>query len=95
VIKKLILTLSAIGISSGALAGGLAVDSHPYTCPALQSLIAAQGYVYIANPNFMDNVVANASFCSGDERAQVRSVPTIDNPQCLVNYCIPVFRTLD
>ena len=44
-------------------------------------------YVYINNPSFRDFVVANASYCSGGEIIQLRSVPTRDNPECLVNYC--------
>ena len=51
----------------------------------------AYGYVFIAQP-FGDFVVANASYCSGGERVQTRSVATADYPQCPVNYCIPIFK---
>ena len=68
-----------------ALAAG--VDSRAYTCPALQSLIATSRFVFINNPDFEDFVVAADTGCSGTDVVQVRSVPTIDTPQCIVNYC--------
>jgi len=54
-------------------------------------MIAAKGFIFINNPSFGDFVVANASYCGGGEGVpvQLRSVPTIDNPECLVNYCTP------
>lgn len=50
-------------------------------------MIAANRFVFINNPDFGDFVVANASYCSGSTVVQLRSVPTSDNPQCIVNYC--------
>jgi len=87
-IKRLALILGAMIFSSSAFPAG--IDSRTYTCAALHNLIAAQGFVFINNPTFEDFVVANASSCSGGGSAQIqlRSVPTIDNPECLVNYCI-------
>jgi hypothetical protein len=87
-VKRLAVILGAMAFSSSTFAAG--VDSHAYTCAALQALITAQGYVFINNPNFEDFVVANVSSCGGGGSAvlQRRSVPTIDNPECLVNYCI-------
>jgi hypothetical protein len=32
-------------------------------------------------------VVVNGSYCSAGEMLGLRSVPTSDNPECLVNYC--------
>ena len=86
-IKRLALILGAIALSSPAFSAG--IDSRVYTCAALQSLVTAQRFVYINNPNFGDFIVADVSYCSGGGSAQiqVRSVPTIDNPECLVNYC--------
>jgi len=71
--------------SSSASAVG--VDSRAYTCAGLQALVAANRFVFINYPSFMDFVVANAFYRSGGEVIQLRSVPTSDNPECLVNYC--------
>ena len=71
--------------STPAFAAG--IDSRAYTCPNLQALIVANRFVFINYPSFMDFVVANASYCSGGEIIQLRSVPTSDNPECLVNRC--------
>jgi len=83
--KRFVLVVGAMAFRSSALAVG--IDSHAYNCAELQGLIAASRYVYINNPSFRDFVVANASYCSGDEIIQLRSVSTRDNPECLVNYC--------
>ncbi len=85
--KRLALILGAMIYSSPASSAG--VDSQTYSCAALHSLIAAKGFVFINNPTFGDFVVANASYCSGGASAQLqlRSVPTTDNRECLVNYC--------
>jgi len=80
-----------MAFSSSAFAAG--IDSHSYTCAGLHSLIAAKGFVFINNPNFEDFVVANTSYCAGSGgvqlQLQLRSVPTTDTPECLVNYCPP------
>ena len=70
---------------STTLAAG--VDSRSYSCTALQTLVAANRFVFINTPGFDDFVVADASSCSGGEFLQRRTVPTTDNPECLVNYC--------
>jgi len=74
-------------LNSPAFAAG--IDSHAYTCPELQRLILSTGFVFINNPNFDDFVVSNASYCSGSEMLQLRTVPTKDLPECPVNYCPP------
>jgi hypothetical protein len=78
-----------MAFGSSAFAAG--IDSRGYTCAGLHSLIAAKGFVFINNPNFEDFVVANASSCAGSGgiqlQLQLRSVPTTDNPECLLNYC--------
>jgi len=79
--------LGAMALSSSASAAG--INSGAYTCPDLQALILARGFVFINNPDFGDFVVSNASLCGGSERIQLRSVPTTDRPECFVNYCIP------
>jgi hypothetical protein len=79
------LIAAAITFTSSAFAAG--VDSRAYTCDGLHALVAANRFVFINYPSFMDFVVANASYCSGGEIIQLRSVPTSDNPECLVNYC--------
>jgi hypothetical protein len=88
--RKLILAIgAALALLAPAYAAG--VDSRAYTCAALQSMIAARGFVFISQPAFGDFVVANVSYCSGGVGGgavlQVRSVPTSDNPECLINYC--------
>jgi hypothetical protein len=86
--KYLASVLLIMILSSPAFAAG--IDSHGYTCPALHALIQAKGFVFIGNPDFEDFVVANASYCSGGEIVQLRSVATSDRPECLVNYCVSV-----
>ena len=58
----------------------------------LHGIIAQQGFVFIGQPVFGDFVVAGPGFCSGGEYVQLRTVPTVDTPQCPVNYCIPTNR---
>ena len=77
--------VAAMNFSSSAYAAG--VHSRAYTCDGLHALVAANRFVFINYPSFMDFVVANASYCSGGEMLQLRSVPTSDNPECTVNYC--------
>ena len=77
--------VAAMAVCSSAYAAG--VDSRAYTCEGLHALVAANRFVFINYPSFMDFAVANSSFCSGGEIIQLRSVPTNDNPECLVNYC--------
>jgi len=88
--KKLAAALTVTAVSGSAFAEG--VDSRTVSCTALQGMIAAQGFVFLSNPSFQDFVVANISSCPGGGGGsgviQRRSVPTIDNPECLVNYCV-------
>jgi hypothetical protein len=71
--------------SSSAFAAG--VDSRAYTCDGLHALVAANRFVFINYPSFMDFVVANGSYCTSGEIIQLRSVPTKDSPECFVNRC--------
>ncbi len=87
-LRKLILAASvALPLLAPAHAAG--IDSRAYTCPALHGLVVANRFVFINNPTFGDFVVADASYCGGGGGARLvlRSVPTTDNPECLVNYC--------
>jgi hypothetical protein len=89
-LRRLILATGvALALLAPAYAAG--VDSRAYTCAALQSMIAARGFVFIGEPAFGDFVVANVSYCSGGVGGgairELRSVPTSDSPECLVNYC--------
>jgi hypothetical protein len=89
-LRKLILATSVtLTLLTPAYAAG--VDSRAYTCAALQSMIAARGFVFISQPAFGDFVVANVSYCSGGGGGgsilELRSVPTSDSPEYLVNYC--------
>jgi hypothetical protein len=79
------LIVAGMTASSSAFAAG--VDSRAYTCDGLHALVAASRFVFINYPSFMDFVVANGSICSAGEMLGLRSVPTSDNPECLVNYC--------
>ena len=84
--KRLALALSAMALSSSSFAAG--IDSRIYTCAGLQAVIMAQGFVFISQPAFGDFVVSNASYCGGAApQLQLRSVPTTDRPECIVNYC--------
>jgi hypothetical protein len=88
--KRLAIFMVAIAFNSSAFAAG--VDSRNYTCADLHALIQSQGFVFIGNPDFQDFVVANVSCCPGsgyDGYIQFRSVATRDNPECVVNYCMP------
>jgi len=83
--KRFLPAVFAMAVSSSAFATG--VDPRAYTCAGLHALVTANRFVFINYPSFMDFVVANASFCSAGEMLQLRSVPTSDNPECVVNYC--------
>lgn len=87
-VKRLALTLGVMALSSSAFAAG--INSRTYTCAALHGLVTAQRFVFINNPDFGDFIVADVSYCGGEgssAQIQVRSVPTTDDPECLVNYC--------
>jgi hypothetical protein len=75
-----------MALSSSTFAAG--IDSRVLTCANLQALITAKGFVFISQPAFGDFVVSNGYYCSGGSSIQTRSVPTTDNPECLVNYCV-------
>jgi hypothetical protein len=85
--KILALIAGAMVLATAASAAG--IDSRAYSCAALQSMVATKGFVYISQP-FGDFVVANISYCagSGSMLLQRRSVATVDQPECLVNYCM-------
>ena len=84
--KRLALT-GIVVLTLGLPASAAGIDSRAYTCAALQGLIAANRFVFISAPAFGDFVVADAYYCSGNETADPRSVPTSDNPGCPVKYC--------
>ena len=85
--KPIVLTIAALAFAPAAFAAG--IDSRAYACPQLQGLVAAYRFIFINNPNFDDFVVADVSSCSGSQIIIRRTVPTIDNPECIVNYCRP------
>ena len=80
-----VVAIPMIFASSGFAAG---VDSRAYTCAGLQALVATKGFVFIGNPEFQDFIVAGEYYCSGNERMDLRSIATSDNPQCPVQYCV-------
>ncbi len=77
--------LAAAASNASAFAAG--VDSRLYSCADVHALVAAHGFLFISQPAFGDFVVADGSFCGRNSVARLRSVPTRDNPECLVNYC--------
>jgi hypothetical protein len=85
--KRIAFILAVTSLGSSAFAAG--IDSHAYTCNDLHALIMEKGFVFINNPDFEDFVVANVSYCESGAFLQLRSVPTSDQPECLVNYCTP------
>ena len=86
-IKGLVLALAVMIAGHPVFAAG--IDSRAYTCGGLRSLIATHGYVFISQATFGDFVVANPSYCAGGHIVEPRSVATSDNPECVVNYCVP------
>jgi hypothetical protein len=86
--KRIGFILTVMILSSSTFAAG--IDSHSYTCTGLHTLIIAQGFVFINNPDFEDFVVANVSYCQRGGFLRLRSVATRDQPECLVNKCVPL-----
>jgi hypothetical protein len=84
--RKLALVIGFVLFSGTALAAG--IDPRAYTCASLQGFVATNRFVFIGLPSFQDFVVADGSVCGGGQIIQLRTVPTSDNPQCPVNYCI-------
>jgi hypothetical protein len=83
--KRVALALAVMALGPSAFAAG--IDSRAYSCPQLQGLIATYRFVFINNPSFDDFAVADHSQCSFSQIVIRRTVPTIDNPECIVNYC--------
>ena len=75
----------AVSLSTSAFAAG--IDSRSFSCGDLHNLIAARGFVFISQPAFGDFVVAGPYYCGRGEDLRLRSVPTLDRPECPINYC--------
>jgi hypothetical protein len=86
--KTLALSVAITAFSASALAAG--IDSRAYTCAGLHALVETNRFIFIGNPNFQDFVVSGPYYCGGGQYVQLRSVPTSDNPECTVNYCVSV-----
>jgi hypothetical protein len=84
--KILILAFATVAIL-GASACAAGIDSRTYRCGDLHSLIASRGFVFVSQPAFGDFVVASPYYCGGGEFLTSRVVPTLDRPECPVNYC--------
>jgi hypothetical protein len=82
-----ILALAAMLMLAGLAARAAGVDSRTMNCAGLHSLIAEHGFLFIGQPAFGDFAVANGRYCSAGQYVQLRSVPTLDAPECLINYC--------
>jgi len=78
--------LGTLAINAPAFAAG--VDSRNYSCGGLQALIRQHGFVFLGNPDFQDFVVAGQYQCGSASIVQWRSVPTNDQPECIVNFCV-------
>ena len=63
------------------------IDSHAYSCAGLHAVINANHWIFISNPDFEDIVVADARECGFAGYLEWRSVPTTDNPECIVFRC--------
>jgi hypothetical protein len=91
-VRRSLMIAAGVALALFAPAYAAGVDSRAYTCAALQSMIAARGFVFISLPAFGDFVVANVSYCSGVGGGggvlQLRSVATTDSPECVVNCCV-------
>ena len=83
-IKTPAFIIAAILSTSASAAG---IDSRSYSCGNLLNLIASRGFLFISQPAFGDFVVAGPYYCGGGEFLQLRSVPTLDRPECIVNFC--------
>lgn len=84
--RRLAVIAGAMTLTCSAWAAG--IDSRTYTCAALHSLIEERRFVFISQATFGDFVVADVSYCSRGAFIQLRSVPTSDTPECIVNYCV-------
>jgi hypothetical protein len=73
----------------GTAANAAGIDSRTYRCADLHALVLARGFVFISEPAFGDFVVSGPYYCTGGQRLRLRSVPTLDRPECTVNYCEP------
>lgn len=78
-----------VGAMISATANAAGIDSRSYSCAGLHALITARGFVFISQPAFGDFVVAGPYYCSGGQTLRLRSVPTLDRSECIVNYCEP------
>ena len=76
-----------ITVILGTSASAAGIDSRSYKCSDLHNLIAAMRFVFISQPAFGAFVVAGPYYCGGGEFLTVRVVPTLDRPECPVNYC--------
>ena len=56
------------------------------TCSEAMALVKNEGDVIIAAGAAPERFVSNPGQCSGAEIAELRFVPTRDNPQCPVGY---------
>ena len=84
--KRVALVIAGMVFGSSALAAG--IDSRAYSCADLHALIAANGFVFISSVVFGDFAVSSGYYCSGGQTVDARTVPTTDNPQCPINYCM-------
>jgi len=69
----------------GTAADAAGIDSRAYRCADLHNLILAAGFVFISQPAFGDFVVSAPYYCGGGQKLRLRSVPTLDHPECTVN----------
>ncbi|AYO85582.1 MULTISPECIES: hypothetical protein [Methylobacterium] len=56
------------------------------TCAEAMALVKSEGDVVIAGGTAPERFVSGPGQCSGAEIAELRFVPTRDNPQCPIGY---------
>ncbi|KST57041.1 hypothetical protein AO398_08610 [Methylobacterium sp. GXS13] len=93
--RPLVLAWLCIHLVAGAIgAGALAQQSRTprpagttrMTCAEAMALIKNEGDVVIAGGTNSERFVSGPDQCNGSEIAELRFVPTRDNPQCPIGY---------
>jgi len=93
--RPLVLALLCIHLVAMATgAGAFAQQSRPsrpagmtrMTCADAMALVKNEGDVVIAGGTNPERFVSGPGLCSGSEIAELRFVPTRDNPQCPIGY---------
>ncbi|WP_147078635.1 hypothetical protein [Methylobacterium haplocladii] len=84
----LVLLTSALAMAQAAPAGAQQrLAANRMSCTDAKALVKQDGDVMLATgPGMSERIVADRSYCEMTEIAELRFVPTRDNPQCPVGY---------